>query len=255
MTDSPYEWSPDGSFLVVTASEFRVIRFDATGVAPSKVIAEHAYVQQGEFRPPDGRQILYEPQDVPGHALWVMNADGTGAKPLIEIQPNEAKDGDFGTVQYSPDGTMIAFLRAPVGDSNQLRVFVMNADGTGARPLTTELGSWTETDLAWSPDSKRIAFDRWQQDQTDLTWNIQPIGIATVDGGDVVSAGPTPVSDGAWFDYSPDGTSFISIPATILGAPYPTSNVQPTVIDATTGKTRTLDWQVGSVLTWQRLAE
>jgi hypothetical protein len=66
--------------------------------------------------------------------------------------------------------------------------------------------------------------------------------------------GATPVSDGAWFDYSPDGTALISIPATILGAPYPTTNVQPTTIDTRTGEARTLDWPVGSVLTWQRLA-
>ncbi len=69
-----------------------------------------------------------------------------------------------------------------------------------------------------------------------------------------MSTGPTPVSDGAWFDYSPDGTSLISIPGTILGTPYPTTHVNPTVIDVATGKARTVDWQVGSVMTWQRLA-
>jgi hypothetical protein len=99
-----------------------------------------------------------------------------------------------------------------------------------------------------------IAFDRWRQNQTTQVWEIQPLGIAPATGGDVRSVGETPVSDGAWFDYSPDGSALISIPGTILGAPYPTTNVQPTTIDTTTGKSRTFDWQVGSVLTWQRQA-
>lgn len=259
-TDNPYEWSPDGSYLLFTDTAFHLYRIDATGATPPKLLLDHAYVQAGEFRPPDGRQILYEPQPVGatgaqgGHALWVMNSDGSAAKPLVEIPPERARNGDFGSVRYSPDGAMIAFQQAPGGDTNQLRIFIMNADGTGLRPLTTETGSWTETDLAWSPDGKRIAFDRWLLDPSTGAWNIQPIGVASLDDGAVTPLGPTPVSDGAWFDFSPDGTSLISMPGTILSQSYPTTLVQPTTIDTTTGLARTLDWHIGSMLTWQRLA-
>lgn len=258
-TDNPFEWSPDGSYLLFTDTEFRLYRIDASGATPPKLLLEHAYVQPGEFRPPDGRQILYEPQPAgvtgkqTGHALWVMNSDGSGAKPMLEIPPERVRDGDFGSVRYSPDGTMIAFLQAPAGDTSQLRIFIMNADGTALRPLTTETGSWTETDLAWSPDSKRIAFDRWHL-ESDGSWKIQPIGVAALEGGAVTPLGPTPVTDGAWFDFSPDGTSIISMPGTILSQPYPTTLVQPMTIDTTTGQARPLDWQIGSTLTWQRLA-
>ena len=258
-TDNPYEWAPDGSYLVFTDAEFRLYRIDATGSTPPKLLVEHAYVQPGEFRPPDGRQILYEPQadgatgPQAGHSLWVMNSDGSGAKSLVEIPAAQARDGDFGSVRYSPDGTKIAFIQAPAGDTDQLRIFVMNADGTGIRPLTTEAGSWVETDLAWSPDSKRIAFDRWHLSDSK-EWQIQPIGLALVDGGAVTPLGPTPVGDGSWFDFSPDGRTLISIPATILSQSYPTTLVTPTAIDIATGQVRTLDWQIGSMLTWQRLA-
>ena len=260
-TDNPYEWSPDGSYLVFTDTEFRVYRIDATGATPPALLVEHAYVQPGEFRPPDGRQILYEPQDVgatgsqTGHKLWVMNSDGSGKKPMVEIPQERARDGDFGSVRYSPDGTMIAFLQAPAVGTDQLRVFVMNADGTAIRPLTTETGSWTETDLAWSPDSKRIAFDRWRYNPSNDAWEIQPIGLASISDGAVTPVGPTPVSDGAWLDFSPDGSSIISIPGTILSESYPTNHVQPTTIDIATGAVRTFDWQIGSTLTWQRLAQ
>jgi Tol biopolymer transport system component len=253
-TDNPYEWSPDGSYLVFTDSEFRVFRFDVTGATPPKLLIENAYVQPGEFRPPDGRQILYEPQGTTGHELWVMSADGSDRRPVVQIPADRSKNGDFGRVSYSPDGTQIVYTRAPAGDTNQLRVFVVNADGTAPRQVTNEPGTWTETDPAWSPDGSSIVFDRWRQDQKTLAWNIMPLGISSVESGDVRSIGVAPVSDGAWFDFSPDGQALVSIPGTILNAPYPANNVQPTTIEISTGKTRTLDWQVGSVLTWQRLA-
>lgn len=252
--DASFEWSPDGSFLLLTTADARVTRYDATGSTAPIDIAQHAHVQPGAFRPPDGREILYQP-DTTDHALYVMNADGSGQRPLLEIPAAEAVDSDFGAVRYSPDGTMIAFQRAPVGDSNQIRIFVMRADATDVRQLTTEAGAWFETDLVWSPDGTRIAFDRWRQDPATLSWDIQPIGIVSVDGGPVVSAGPTPVSDGAWFDWSPDGTSIVSLAATILGWPNPAvTSARPIVIDAATGDAHDLGWTVNSATSWQRLA-
>ncbi len=39
-TDGPFEWSPDGSYLVFTDTEFRVVRFDATGAKPPVPLVE-----------------------------------------------------------------------------------------------------------------------------------------------------------------------------------------------------------------------
>jgi Tol biopolymer transport system component len=255
-TGSPYEWSPDGSFLVFTDSLFRVYRVPANGSAAPTIIRENAYVQPGEFRPPDGREILFEPQGAGvGPGLWVMNTDGSGARPLHEIPAAQKQNRYFDEVRYSPDGTKIAFQQSPPGDTSQLRVFVMNADGTDVRQLSNESGTLTETDIVWSPDSKSIAFDRWRRNETTGDWEIQPLAIASVESGEVRSIGPTPVSDGAWFDFSPDGTSIISMPGTPLNFTFPANLVDATIIDVATGQVRTLDWNVGSVMTWQRLAE
>jgi Tol biopolymer transport system component len=252
--DDQVVWGPNGSFLVVTTSDARVTRYDVTGSAAPVVIAEHAHVQAGAFRPPDGVQILYQP-DGASHALYVMNADGTGARPLLEIPAAEAMGSDFGSVHWSPDGTMVAFQRAPVGDQRQSRIFVMNANGTDVRQLSTEAGTWFETDLVWSPDGKQVAFDRWRYNPSTDGWDIQPIGIVPIGGGSVVSAGPTPVSDGAAFDWSPDGKSLVSIPGTILGWPNPAmTGAKPMLIDVAAGSSRELGWTVGSATSWQRLA-
>jgi WD40-like Beta Propeller Repeat len=101
-THNPYEWSPDGTFLVFTDSSFRVLRIEADGSSAPTVIRESAHVQVGGLRPPDGREILFEPQG--DCALWVMNADGTGARPVYEIPASQMQDGYFGAVRYSPDG-------------------------------------------------------------------------------------------------------------------------------------------------------
>ena len=252
--DSAFEWAPDGSFLIATSTAAQVIRYDTTAAKAPFVIAQAAHVQAGAFRPPDGAQILYQPDTPSRHALYVMNTDGSGARPLLEIPAAEASASDFGAVRWSPDGTLIAFLRAPVGATYQLRVFVMRADGTGVRQLSTETGAWFETDLVWSPDGKRIAFDRYQQNPKS-GWDIRPLGIISVDGGPVLPVGPTPVSDGAWFDWSPDGATIVSIPGTILGWPKPAVvSARPIVIDASTGSSHELDWTVDSAPSWQRLA-
>ncbi|HYF91958.1 MAG TPA: hypothetical protein VD969_06905 [Symbiobacteriaceae bacterium] len=73
-------------------------------------------------------------------------ARGGGAQPLTS---GKSMDG-FGA--WSPDGRRIAFMR----DS---RIWLMSADGTGARALTRDESMWDAVP-AWRPDGKAIAFAR-----------------------------------------------------------------------------------------------
>jgi Tol biopolymer transport system component len=59
---------------------------------------------------------------------------------------------------WSPDGTRIAFIRAPIGNCAGVQgdVWIVNADGTGAHRLIELSGD--ERHPTWSPDSRKIVF-------------------------------------------------------------------------------------------------
>src|SRR5262249_49990592 len=64
---------------------------------------------------------------------------------------------------WSPDGREIAFARSRTdagnypGQTGPAQIYVVNADGTDVRRLTS---AGDNDSPAWSPDGKRIAFDR-----------------------------------------------------------------------------------------------
>jgi len=88
-----------------------------------------------------------------------------------------------------PDGTKIAFNRAPPGENRE--IFVMDADGSNITNLTNS--ELDDVGPAWSPDGTRIAFEYL----TDA-WIMNADGSGRVDiGGN---------GDQSRLDWSPDST-------------------------------------------------
>ena len=87
------------------------------------------------------------------------------------------------------------------------------------------------------------------------TTTVRPIGVASIAAGTVIDAGPAPASEGAIFDWSPDGTTLLSLPADLLHSPSGAVPVRPLGIDVSTGSAREVDWKVGGEASWQRIAE
>ncbi len=82
-----------------------------------------------------------------GPQLFVMNTDGTGITQLTS-----AYDGSASSYPaWSPDGQHIAYQHL---SGTAIDIWVMNADGTGARRVSYNGGE----DPAWSPDGQRIAY-------------------------------------------------------------------------------------------------
>jgi Tol biopolymer transport system component len=77
--------------------------------------------------------------------VYLIRADGSGETRLTTTP------GDDHAVQFSPDGTRLAF----VSDGPPAGLFLVNVDGSGQRLLSQHGGAT----LAWSPDGRMIASD------------------------------------------------------------------------------------------------
>ena len=80
--------------------------------------------------------------------IWVVGAGGSNPSQLTSGPMNDSSPA------WSPDGRRLAFIR----DEG---IYVMNADGSGVRPIarpTEEVGYSTPT---WSPGGTEIAFSSW----------------------------------------------------------------------------------------------
>ena len=113
---------------------------------------------------PDGKQVIFTRRwvdklnDKWESSLWIMNADGSRARFLV----------NGSDPQWSPDGTRIAYLAS--GQPSGTQIFVRWMDAEGASSQITRLTE-TPSDIVWSPDGKSIAFralvlsrDNWKID-------------------------------------------------------------------------------------------
>ena len=161
--DDYARWSPNGRRLALSTtaltdgvpnSEIFVWRADS-GLTQ---VTHTALEDQWPDWSPDGRIIYSEGSK--GQSNWdllVINPDGSGRTTLVGGPQADVK----GT--WSPDGQWIAFSRitsdtngnGALDEEDAGDVWVGRADGSNLRQLTS--GQWTFT-LAWSPDSKWIAY-------------------------------------------------------------------------------------------------
>lgn len=146
---------------------------------------------------PDGTRIAFDTNARKGVNLFTIAPDGTALHGL------PLGVGDFnGDPAYSPDGAQISFDQ-DLGDSQPTvhGIYLANADGSGARRVTTGLATKQayDTESQWSPDGRRIAFTRVR--------NAKEAAIFTVnaDGTDLRQLTPYKL-DAASPDWSPDGT-------------------------------------------------
>jgi TolB protein len=124
---------------------FELVLFDADGRNPRVLLTERSILLAPAWRP-DGREILLTSYRAGRPELWAFRLADRDFRRVGQV-PNA-----MGGV-YSPDGTRIAFAATEGGNSD---VWVMNADGSGARRITNDPA--LDLSPSWSPDGRRIAF-------------------------------------------------------------------------------------------------
>jgi Tol biopolymer transport system component len=153
-------WSADGTKIVFTgSSEIYVMNADGTGQA--NVTNDPAFDAYAVWSP-SGRRIAFasDRANPSGNLdIYVMNADGSNVTRLT------TRGGAYPA--WSPNGTRIAFSRL----SN---IYVMRADGSDKVNLTHhKSGAVFLPD--WSPDNKRLAYQRSAGGDHDI-WVINADG-------------------------------------------------------------------------------
>jgi len=177
-----YDWSPDGKRLVVAV-------YDPDPDAPDAGKEKESSKKKKTTKPIILDRFQFK-EDVTGYLgvrrthLYIVDRETKKSEPLTAGGANELLPA------WSPDGTRVAFVskRAPDMDrTDNWDVFAIEAKaGAREKQLTTYEGSDNAPDiesrLAWSPDSRWIAYYQGGPDKL-IYYATRHLAVVPSDGG------------------------------------------------------------------------
>ena len=245
-----WEWvadpriSPDGSQIIYTQSwvdkqndrrSSSIYIMDADGERRRRLVEDGSSPRWS----PSGDRILFTAEGDPeGTQIFVRYMDAEGAI----TQVTHLENGP-GNVEWSPDGTQIAFTMSvdsdhpwpislpgrPDGanwtegpkvvdrlvyrrdrrgyiDEGYSHLFVVPADGGTARQLTD--GDWNHNGVAWTPDGAEILFTSLRVEDAEHEWRQSDIYSVAVASGEITRLTDRSGPDGSPVP-SPDGSMIV----------------------------------------------
>jgi TolB protein len=145
------EWSPDGEKLAFTVygKEPFISIGDKNGENVATITEGY-----GARWSPDGKQLVFcrNPQGRKTKgSIWIVNADGTGARRIIE------DDSDILEPTWFPDGNSIVFSSERERKNNSA-IYRVNLDGTGLEKIAADQNLAFFSPVL-SPDSRLLVVD------------------------------------------------------------------------------------------------
>lgn len=143
----------------------------------------------------DGSMIAYVRTVGTDRQVWIMAADGSGARAITTGFPDNSP-------RWSPDDTQIAFVRKST-TSARLSVWVVATSDATLSAVSLDSAA-SDYAPAWSPDGARVAFVSRTGGSTDLY-------VAGVDGLDRRNLSSDGAVDGDFSSpaWSPDGSAIL----------------------------------------------
>lgn len=179
--------SPGGTALLFAAGDPTdplapsvLHQLDLASGQVQRLSPDHAAVETEPSVAPDGASVAYTSQrDDSGGDIVVARWDGGALTQPRRLSPAPAPAPDPDrTPAWSPDGRHIAYTAYRDGGP---AIWVMAADGTDARRLTTP-GNWGDFSPSWSADGRVIAFQRVDDGGADGAIRSR-LGFVSASGG------------------------------------------------------------------------
>ena len=179
--------------------------------------------------------------------LFAIRTDGTGQRMIIDAHTAGMKIGSLEVPDWSPDGTQIVVSISEVGEGDHRKLWIVNADGTGLRPLTQGPTGRDEGFPQWSPDGTKVAFMRWI-DTDDGGEDVRPITVVDVTTGAETELGVVSSNGTNGWSWSPDSQSILSVPAD-------SSQIVVLPVDGSAATSKLPSVTIPGAASWQRTAD
>lgn len=191
----PAGWSAKGDAILAWTDPMFSASVLADGTAlwaiplhdgePRVLVEKMLIYRDGFDLSPDGTHLVVS--EGSDRCTWTNKRITLVTLPNGERTPLTSKQ--VATVQpsFSPDGTQIAYVSGPalpglasggadvLAALSQRHLWVMNRDGSGQRPLTTD-PRYRDEQPRWSEDGRQIVFVRLDQQGNASLWRIDAAG-------------------------------------------------------------------------------
>jgi TolB protein len=160
-------WSPDGGTLAYCAErngQYDIYTIPVSGGVETQ-LTDLPGLDDGPEYSPDGKYIWFNSVRTGLMQVWRMNADGSGQMQMTFDESNNWFP------HVSPNGKSVAFLAyrkddvAP-GDhpaNKNIEIRLMSSDGGESHTIVQLFGGQGTINVnSWSPDSRQLAFVRYQ---------------------------------------------------------------------------------------------